>query len=1489
VTTLQFRAATPSTQTGLLPSITAQNVTVDASATIEASSVIASVSDPYGYAITSYDFRDDGGGGGHLSLDGVTEPTDTWITVAASDLAQLRYIGAASAGSETLDVAAWDGLNWSYYQTATVTTLASYLPVITAANQTVEANGSIAAASLIAGATDPNGYAITYYDFRDDGGGGGSLTLNGVTQDVGSWITLAASDLSELQYVGGSQAGSESIEVAAWDGYNWSYYQTATVTTDGLKLPAVTVQNQTVQANGLIQAASLIAATSDPNGYAITFFDFRDDGGGGGHFSLNGVTQATGTWITVAARDLSELQYIGGVAAGTETVDVAAWDGANWSYFQTATVTTDAVSSVLPVITAKNQAVAAGGSIAAASLIASVSDPGGHSITEYDFRDDGGGGGHLSLSGVTQATGSWITVAPSALPELQFIGAAAAGSETVDVAAYDGTNWSYYQTAIVTTQAVLPPVITVADASVNTDSSIDASALISTVIDPNNLSITAYDFRDDGGGGGYLSLNGVTEPTGTWITVSAADLSQLQFVGGATAGSETIDVAASNGEVWSTYETATVITKPAQNVNPPVVVVNNATVNEYQSIQASSLIASVSDPNNLAITYDGFRDQGGNGGYFILNGVQQATDSWITVSATDLSQLLYVGGSIVGSESVEVAVWDGQSWSDAAPATIDTQAPQDSRPVLTAQNGTVSANGSIQASSLIASVSDPGGLTIAAYDVRDDGGNGGHLTLNGATQATDTWITVAAGDLAKLQYVGAASAGSETIDLAASDGVTWSYYQTAVVTTAAAAGLPVIEVQNQTVATGASIQASSLIASVNDPNGHAITSYEFRDDGGGGGYLSLNGAAQATDSWITVTSANLPQLQFVGAAAAGTETLDVAAWDGVNWSNYATAIVATQGALPADPVLDQLTDAGVKADAAKYIVNNSLDYTGMLAILDDVAKGGVTASEFADLQTIAASFNKTNGIQVSPYLASISTSLIDGDAANAEWTGGAMTPVALGNLAAGSSQTQMNELIGKWFLGTDLPAPVFDNTSGAQIDYVADSNPLFGASGVPSINDINQGQLGDCYLLASLAEIAQDQPAEIESMFTDDGNGSYGVRFYIDGEPRYVTVNTELPEYAGTDALCGNNAPDIWGCLIEKAYVELNADPGYLEHTTGNVYNLIDGGFADPITQITGRTIVTYNTASYSSTTWATLKSDFVTAIQSGEEVDFASHGTTELDGQTAFVADHMFSGLGYDSATGDFIVRNPWGVEPGQSWLTEFEASIADLYSVNGAIFVASGVAADTPSITSTAPCFVTGTRIATATGHATVESLRPGDRVVTVCGTSAPVTWVGHRRVDCRRHPQPRDVWPVRVRQGAFGARLPERDLWLSPDHAVYVAGSLIPIRYLINDASIVQEPVESVTYWHVELDRHNVILAEQLPCESFLDTGNRGAFENGGAVVSMHPDFARHMWEAESCAPLVVAGPELDRVRVALGERLLVPPAVPGRQATINARTG
>jgi hypothetical protein len=174
---------------------------------------------------------------------------------------------------------------------------------------------------------------------------------------------------------------------------------------------------------------------------------------------------------------------------------------------------------------------------------------------------------------------------------------------------------------------------------------------------------------------------------------------------------------------------------------------------------------------------------------------------------------------------------------------------------------------------------------------------------------------------------------------------------------------------------------------------------------------------------------------------------------------------------------------------------------------------------------------------------------------------------------------------------------------------------------------------------------------------------------------------------------------------------------------------------------------------------------------------------------------------------------------------------------------------------------CFATGTLIRTTDGDVPVEALRIGARAVLADGGTAPVIWIGHRDVDCTGEPDPRAAWPIRVRAGAFGPGLPVRDLYLSPDHAVFVGGVLIPVKHLIDGAAIASVPRDRVTWWHVELPRHDVLLAEGMPCESFLDTGAR---DDAGSTRARRADYVGCIWETEACAELVAAGPRLADAR-------------------------
>jgi hypothetical protein len=182
---------------------------------------------------------------------------------------------------------------------------------------------------------------------------------------------------------------------------------------------------------------------------------------------------------------------------------------------------------------------------------------------------------------------------------------------------------------------------------------------------------------------------------------------------------------------------------------------------------------------------------------------------------------------------------------------------------------------------------------------------------------------------------------------------------------------------------------------------------------------------------------------------------------------------------------------------------------------------------------------------------------------------------------------------------------------------------------------------------------------------------------------------------------------------------------------------------------------------------------------------------------------------------------------------------------------------------------CFVDGTRLATAAGEVAVEELAVGTLVLTLDSTGGPLSrkelrarpikWIGRRRIVLAVHPRPETVTPIRIQRNAFADAKPHRDLMVSPDHAIFVDGKLICARQLVNGTTIRPEQgLRTVDYFHVELDTHAILLAEGLPTESYLDTGNRSSFTSSGKLLVAYPaptdNAPNPTREAGSCVPFV-----------------------------------
>ena len=183
-------------------------------------------------------------------------------------------------------------------------------------------------------------------------------------------------------------------------------------------------------------------------------------------------------------------------------------------------------------------------------------------------------------------------------------------------------------------------------------------------------------------------------------------------------------------------------------------------------------------------------------------------------------------------------------------------------------------------------------------------------------------------------------------------------------------------------------------------------------------------------------------------------------------------------------------------------------------------------------------------------------------------------------------------------------------------------------------------------------------------------------------------------------------------------------------------------------------------------------------------------------------------------------------------------------------------------------------------------MNSCRPGDRLVTASGGVRIVKWVGRRKINGRRDRGAELVGPIRVSASAFGDGVPCRDLGLSPEHNIAIGEALIPISRLVNGVSIARIAVDAFEYWHVELDQHDVVLAEALPAKSYLDCGDRAAFDNGAAFIETIPDLPPKRSD-ETCLPIVNDGPLIVETKTRLIARLLAQGYVIDHEADVFVR--
>jgi hypothetical protein len=189
------------------------------------------------------------------------------------------------------------------------------------------------------------------------------------------------------------------------------------------------------------------------------------------------------------------------------------------------------------------------------------------------------------------------------------------------------------------------------------------------------------------------------------------------------------------------------------------------------------------------------------------------------------------------------------------------------------------------------------------------------------------------------------------------------------------------------------------------------------------------------------------------------------------------------------------------------------------------------------------------------------------------------------------------------------------------------------------------------------------------------------------------------------------------------------------------------------------------------------------------------------------------------------------------------------------GLTFKATPDAAGTGTDISTVICYCSGTQILLEDGEVPVETLKIGDRVRLFDGRVTPIVWVGQGRVLATRGHRSAAT-PVIVRKDALGDNVPNRDLRITKAHSLYIDGVLIPVEFLVNHRSILwDDRAKEVSIYHIELAKHDVLIANGAPSESYRDDGNRWLFQNDNENRDRPPQPA--------CAPVLIGGPVVDAI--------------------------
>lgn len=369
-------------------------------------------------------------------------------------------------------------------------------------------------------------------------------------------------------------------------------------------------------------------------------------------------------------------------------------------------------------------------------------------------------------------------------------------------------------------------------------------------------------------------------------------------------------------------------------------------------------------------------------------------------------------------------------------------------------------------------------------------------------------------------------------------------------------------------------------------------------------------------------------------------------------------------AAPVAPISDWYSqtfkDAGIANFVRQsYTRDNEFGRTDVINLFREIETNGVSAIEYQDCQTL---IQDASTLKMPEYVSVLAAKVVGHNVANTLFQGN-----PLGDLRAGSTATQLESLVDKWFYGVDRPSTVLPATASRPertLTYQLATGSLFGSDNAFNLTDIRQGDLGDCYFLAALGSTASQNPSAIQNLFIDNGDGTFTVRLFKakDGQVNgvdYVTVDRYLPvvtDGGSTQrfAYYDNQTVGLWVALAEKAYAQFAEEQvSQRPATNGYVYNSyssIEGGFAfQAMPSISGRTAgyySDYDIGSGKSSGFLPLN-QIASGLTNGWALTAGTVGRSDAvtDPATGIINGHEYIIYSVDVTKGTLWLYNPWGV----------------------------------------------------------------------------------------------------------------------------------------------------------------------------------------------------------------------------------------------------